>query len=222
MSYKPYRRASLFVERLLRVEWPHVNVQRVSIDEWYLDLTQAAGAVLHHVAGLAWLSHFVASLAAHQAASLAPAAVFEAASTIVSSVRARLREAMGLRCSAGIASNCMLAKLASGRAKPWGQLAVLPHGEAEFMRALPLARLPGCGGRICRTVERVLHATTVQQLLQCSEARVRAALRGIPGGAEKCDRRATARCALPPHPSRTHARAHAHALRPSRWRAAGC
>jgi nucleotidyltransferase/DNA polymerase involved in DNA repair len=49
----------------------------------------------------------------------------------------------------GIAPNKLLAKLASGRAKPNGVCTVLSGSEiAALLGALPAARMPGCGGKI--------------------------------------------------------------------------
>ena len=49
----------------------------------------------------------------------------------------------------GIAPNKLLAKLASGRAKPNGVCTVLSASEVTaLLAALPAARMPGCGGKI--------------------------------------------------------------------------
>lgn len=49
----------------------------------------------------------------------------------------------------GIAPNKLLAKLASGRAKPNGVCTVLTGADVgALLEALPAARMPGCGGKI--------------------------------------------------------------------------
>ena len=55
-----------------------------------------------------------------------------------------LRET-GLPCSIGIASNKLVAKIASGQAKPDGLLRIPPGGEALFLSRLPVKELPGIG-----------------------------------------------------------------------------
>lgn len=52
-----------------------------------------------------------------------------------------------LTASAGIAPNKMLAKIASDWRKPNGQFAILPRDVADFMRDLPVRRIPGVGPR---------------------------------------------------------------------------
>lgn len=64
---------------------------------------------------------------------------------IARELRARIFEDTGLTCSAGIAPNKMLAKIASDWRKPNGQFAVLPSEVEPFMRTLPLKKLWGIG-----------------------------------------------------------------------------
>ncbi len=52
---------------------------------------------------------------------------------------------VGLPVSVGLASNHMLAKIASGQAKPYGVRWVRPGSEAEHLSELPVAKLPGVG-----------------------------------------------------------------------------
>ena len=60
-----------------------------------------------------------------------------------------VKREFGLDSSVGIAPNKLLAKLASGRAKPNGVCTVLSGCEiAALLGALPAARMPGCGGKI--------------------------------------------------------------------------
>ena len=50
---------------------------------------------------------------------------------------------VGFRCSAGIASNRMLAKLVSGLHKPDDQTVILPPDAAAFVAPLPVRAMPG-------------------------------------------------------------------------------
>ena len=64
---------------------------------------------------------------------------------IARELRARVYAATSLTCSAGIAPNKMLAKIASEWRKPNGQFAILPDEVEEFMRKLPVGKIWGVG-----------------------------------------------------------------------------
>jgi DNA polymerase kappa len=69
------------------------------------------------------------------------------ASEVVSHLRAEVEARIGLTISAGIAPNKMLAKICSDKNKPDGQFELAFEGKAirEFMRDLPIRRIPGIG-----------------------------------------------------------------------------
>jgi DNA polymerase kappa len=81
----------------------------------------------------------------------------EVMSEVVREMRQRVEQATGgLTCSAGIGPNFMLAKIASDRNKPNGQLLV-GHTQADidaFLHPLPVRKLPGIG----RVTEKTLAA----------------------------------------------------------------
>lgn len=83
---------------------------------------------------------------------------------IVRFMRSRVEEATGgLTCSAGMAPNFSLAKIASDFNKPNGQCFVDPSQVLDFVRPLPVRKIPGIG----RVTEKVLNAcqiNTVQDL----------------------------------------------------------
>ena len=60
----------------------------------------------------------------------------------------RIRSEIGLPASAGLASNKLIAKVASDLAKPSGFLMVPPGSEASFLAPLPMRRLPGIGPKL--------------------------------------------------------------------------
>ncbi len=66
---------------------------------------------------------------------------------IAREIRQVIRTETELTASAGVASNKMLAKIASDWRKPDGQFAVLPEEVEAFMKDLPLRRIPGIGPR---------------------------------------------------------------------------
>jgi len=64
---------------------------------------------------------------------------------IASQIRSRIEEETGLTASAGIASNKLLAKIASDWKKPNGQFEIKPGEVEEFLEHLPVRRLHGVG-----------------------------------------------------------------------------
>jgi len=60
-------------------------------------------------------------------------------------IRREIEEELGLSASVGMASNKLVAKVASRCAKPSGLLYVMPGREASFLSPLPVGMLPGIG-----------------------------------------------------------------------------
>lgn len=69
------------------------------------------------------------------------------ATEVATEIRAKIRESFRLPSSAGIASNKLLAKIASDWRKPNGQFVIRPSQVEAFMRDLPVRRLWGVGKR---------------------------------------------------------------------------
>lgn len=72
----------------------------------------------------------------------------EPATFIASRIRHLIREETGLTASAGIGPNKLIAKIASDWNKPDGQFTVAPGKAADFMKDLPLKKIPGVGGKM--------------------------------------------------------------------------
>lgn len=115
--------------------------QMMSLDEAYLDITD----FLH--------ARMAAERAGHPAADAdvdpdsARGRLEACAASVTAELRAKVREKTGLTCSAGIAVNSMLAKIASDFRKPNGQFLV-PFDRAgivDFMAPLPVRKIPGIG-----------------------------------------------------------------------------
>ena len=70
------------------------------------------------------------------------------ATTLESSCPLLLQAEAGFRCSAGISSNRMLAKLVSGLHKPDDQTVLLPPDAADFVAPLPVRALPGASASV--------------------------------------------------------------------------
>jgi len=71
--------------------------------------------------------------------------LFSEAVKIASALKRRVKNELGLSCSAGIGSNKLVAKMASEAAKPGGLVVVRPGETARFLEGLPVRRLPGVG-----------------------------------------------------------------------------
>jgi DNA polymerase-4 len=67
------------------------------------------------------------------------------ATLIAEEIRQTIFHELQLTASAGIAPVKFLAKIASDMNKPNGQFVIAPHQVAEFVRTLPLAKIPGVG-----------------------------------------------------------------------------
>lgn len=67
------------------------------------------------------------------------------ASLLAQQIRKEIFKKTGLTASAGIAPNKFLAKVASDWNKPNGQFTVAPKDVAEFVRKLPVKKIPGVG-----------------------------------------------------------------------------
>jgi DNA polymerase-4 len=85
-------------------------------------------------------------------------------------IRTRVREEIGLPCSVGVAATKVVAKLASGFAKPDGLLLVPRDATLPFLHALPVSALWGVGERTGHELAR-WGITTVEQLA-ATEVRV--------------------------------------------------
>ncbi len=68
-----------------------------------------------------------------------------APSALAERIREKVYLHTGLPLSLGLATNGLVAKVASGEAKPDGYRVVPPGGEAAFLAPLPLAKMPGIG-----------------------------------------------------------------------------
>ncbi|MFT8592375.1 MAG: DNA polymerase IV [Bifidobacterium sp.] len=66
-------------------------------------------------------------------------------SAIAHWIRTRVRQLFSLTCSVGIASNKLVAKMASTNAKPDGILLIPQSRQAEFVQMMPLRAIPGIG-----------------------------------------------------------------------------
>jgi len=72
---------------------------------------------------------------------------------IAKHLKERIREETGLPCTIAITPNKLVSKIASDEAKPDGFLRIAEEAVADFMRPLPLKKIPGIGPRTRETLE---------------------------------------------------------------------
>ncbi|KAH7279627.1 hypothetical protein KP509_37G026800 [Ceratopteris richardii] len=88
-------------------------------------------------------------------------------SQLVSEIRAAVEKETGFRCSSGIATNKMLAKLVSSLNKPNQQTCILESAVAGFLMPLSVRRLPGIGHQT-ECLLKDMGIATVADLQKCS------------------------------------------------------
>ncbi|WP_308561129.1 DNA polymerase IV [uncultured Klebsiella sp.] len=67
------------------------------------------------------------------------------ATRMAQEIRETIQRELNLTASAGVAPVKFLAKIASDLNKPNGQFVIAPHQVAEFVKTLPLSKIPGVG-----------------------------------------------------------------------------
>ena len=70
-------------------------------------------------------------------------------------IRNEIRDRLGLNASIGIATNKLMAKIASTYCKPNGMLWIAPGSEQRFLAPLPIKRIPGIGLKDCAKLNRM-------------------------------------------------------------------
>uniref|UniRef100_A0A182WKR2 DNA repair protein REV1 n=1 Tax=Anopheles minimus TaxID=112268 RepID=A0A182WKR2_9DIPT len=79
----------------------------------------------------------------------------------VTYVRDKISTATGCACSAGIGANRLQARMATKKAKPNGQYQLAPGAVEEYMRAIPIADLPGVGPSTSHRLKKMTYVTCV-------------------------------------------------------------
>lgn len=77
------------------------------------------------------------------------------ATAIAEEIRARVKDATGLTCSAGVSYNKFLAKIASDQKKPDGICVVTPKQGPKFVARLPVRRFHGVGPKTTEKMQRL-------------------------------------------------------------------
>ena len=144
---------------------PHLVVVRPDIAK-YKEISREVFAILgargHAVEGLSLDEAFIA----------AGDVTLAEASELARTMRAEVRERVGLTISAGVARGKLIAKIASDSSKPDGLLAIEPGEEAAFLAPLPVGRLWGIGPKTAAKLQNV-GITTIGDVAALDDARVR-------------------------------------------------
>lgn len=156
--------------------------ERASVDEAYLDMTEIVARSLEsitlesladqtlkccHIVGFTdqpssdahdVKGQWLAALSNERNRYLAMGAL------IIQKAREAVKEKTGFTCSAGIAHNKVLAKLAGGTYKP-NQQTLLPHQSvAEFFQTIPIRKVRYFGGKFGQTVVDLLQVEKMAEL----------------------------------------------------------
>lgn len=90
------------------------------------------------------------------------------ATVIAQKIKTDIKESVGLVASAGVSYNKFLAKIASDEDKPDGLFVIIPRKSADFLKNIPLKKIPGVG-RVTAKKLRNMGLETGHQLLEKSE-----------------------------------------------------
>jgi DNA polymerase-4 len=99
--------------------------------------------------------------------------LFGPADELAKRIQERVRRETGLPCSLGLASNKLVAKVASQQAKPNGIIIVPAGQEASFLAPLPIERLWGVGEVTAERLHRI-GVTTIGKLAALPEGQMKA------------------------------------------------
>ncbi|KAK9864470.1 hypothetical protein WJX84_003099 [Apatococcus fuscideae] len=175
-----YRRASVEIIGLLHRSASKAVIEKASIDEVYIDVTALVDEELQERAaaegggprrpglrdgteglhGFAWGSVVVGG-PLDEGSEVDQRLACGAA--IACRLRGAVREQLGFTCSAGIAGNKLLAKIASAMNKPNQQTLVPSRAVPSLMSDLPLKKLRNFGGKLGQELE-ALGCTTAGEV----------------------------------------------------------
>uniref|UniRef100_A0A7M4F2M9 DNA polymerase eta n=1 Tax=Crocodylus porosus TaxID=8502 RepID=A0A7M4F2M9_CROPO len=184
-----YREASLEV---MEVMSRFAMIERASIDEAYMDLTNAVQERLRKMRGQPVPAEllpttFIQGMVGAQTAkelrqhglhqwlsslpfddSSCPDLQLTVGAVIVEEMRAAVEEVTGYRCSAGISHNKVLAKLACGLHKPNRQT-LIPLGRVpQLFSQMPINSIRSLGGKLGASVSEILGVEYMGQLTRFS------------------------------------------------------
>ena len=192
VSLDPYRVESRKILTLVKDSLPPdlQRVEKASVDEVFLDLSAHVRSVLLDrfpelknpppyddpteklplpgVAALDWQADALVDLDEEEEIQDPDwdDVVILLGSEIVRDVRARIRRELGYTCSAGIAHNKMVSKLASAHKKPNSQTVVRSRAVHSFLAGIKLTKIRNLGGKLGDQVVSMFNTEDTSKLLE--------------------------------------------------------
>lgn len=166
--------------------------ERASIDEVYLDITEASAELLHQENPLTSQSSSEEVLKSHivghsegddersstvrqwlcRSEADPKDKMLACGAVVIAELRLAVLAETTFTCSAGIAHNKMLAKLASGMHKPAQQTLVPFSSVPNLLATLPIKKMKQLGGKLGDSLQENLKVLFVGDLLQFSESKL--------------------------------------------------
>ncbi|XP_072266144.1 DNA polymerase eta [Pyxicephalus adspersus] len=191
-----YREASVEVMEIMS---RFAVVERASIDEAYIDLTESVQKRLKDMAGQPVSEDLLRSTYVHGypqenlpsqenlpkeelrrlgmeewmkslGAPCSPELYLTVGAIIVEEMRAAVEEETTFQCSAGISHNKVLAKLACGLNKPNRQTILSQSSVPGLFHQLPIGKIRNLGGKLGTSIKEILGVEYMGQLTQFSES----------------------------------------------------
>eukprot|EP01060_Flectonema_neradi_P000213 TRINITY_DN10148_c3_g1_i1.p1 TRINITY_DN10148_c3_g1~~TRINITY_DN10148_c3_g1_i1.p1 ORF type:complete len:479 (+),score=73.33 TRINITY_DN10148_c3_g1_i1:74-1510(+) len=160
-------------------------VERLSIDEGFLDVTSVAQSKLKDAAKYQFIETEPSQKEDFHQKNLPPNTLlyglqdheftedeypYFVAAQVAHTIRTEIRETLGYTCSCGIANNKVLAKLATGHNKPNGQTVFLPRSMDNLLSATPISKIPSLGGKLGIQITNDYDCENVKDLRQYSRS----------------------------------------------------
>ncbi|KAL0047265.1 hypothetical protein WJX82_011225 [Trebouxia sp. C0006] len=177
-----YRVASAEIIAVFHEVAPDAIVEKASIDEAYLDVTSIVDAHLRASDGEGSLPASSAQLPALESpgcgnhvigGALDLGSEFErrlaVGSQLACQLRAAVKDKLGYTCSAGIACNKLMAKIASAMHKPNQQTVIPPRALPDLMKDMPLKKIRNFGGKLGAELQ-TLGCSTAGEVLALAPA----------------------------------------------------
>lgn len=170
VSLDAYRQASKRIFKLLRDRFGSKAVEKASVDEAYLDVTEIVQERMDSEfpdwrqwdnkvpsdVELLWDGHPACLIQEEEENKKDELEMQDVqiwiGALIAKELREEIKEVLGYTCSVGIAPNKTLAKLASPRNKPNGQTYVTPRMVLPWMRTIPFDKIRFLGGKLGKQI----------------------------------------------------------------------
>eukprot|EP00730_Choanoeca_flexa_P002790 TRINITY_DN11176_c0_g1_i1.p1 TRINITY_DN11176_c0_g1~~TRINITY_DN11176_c0_g1_i1.p1 ORF type:complete len:508 (+),score=85.22 TRINITY_DN11176_c0_g1_i1:1014-2537(+) len=184
----PYRRASTAIFQLLQQLFPRCSVQRLGLDEFFVDATSVVDSLLqngtwtmqsalHNIelsADAGWEGNILDSSSnpckRNSTSTSSDLLVrLQLGSALAKHARDLLHRELNYTCSVGIAWNKVLAKMAGEVHKPNDQTTVTPTASHTLLELRGLKRIPGMGRAIRRELTK-RDITSLESALALSKA----------------------------------------------------